>query len=280
MAEPTVDFFRLLPAEIDGWKKAEPPELFDGKGLFKYIDGGAELYLSYGFKGLTAIRYLKGADAEIKLDVFDMGRASDAFGVFCHGRESLGNQLGQGSEYAAGLLNFWKDRYYVSLLGYPETAEKRQVLFKLGEAVAKLIPQAGAIPALVGALPRDGLRPESVKYFRHHVWLNTFYYLADENLLQIGQDTEAVLAKYQKSAGKHFLVLVRYPDIAKAAEAERSFLKGYLPDASAGTKQLEDGRWTGIRRSGSLIALVLDAASKPVVEQALAGAIDPKKEAP
>ncbi len=40
-----------LPDSIGGAKKAGPPVLYTPQTLSNYIDGGAELYLSYNFKG-------------------------------------------------------------------------------------------------------------------------------------------------------------------------------------------------------------------------------------
>ena len=272
-AESAIDFFKLLSPEVDGWKKTGPPEVYDQKTLFKYIDGGAELYISYSFEKLTAFRYVRGKDEEIKVDVFDMGNSYNAYGVFSHGRESLSKEIGQGSEYSSGLLTFWKDRYYVSLLGYPETPEKQKVVMNLGKEISGRIPREGPLPAILSSLPAEGLIPESIRYFHHHVWLNSYYFISNDNLLLIDSKTEALLAAYRSARGKYFLMLIKYPGLQQAQAAEAGFLKQYLAGASSGIKQLESGRFCGIRRSGMCLAVVLDAADKKTVVEALAKTI-------
>ena len=84
--------------------------------------------------------------------------------------------LGQGSEYAAGLLTFWKDRYYVSILAYPETPATRDIVFQLGRAIAGAIPNEGPLPPILDRLPAEGLMPETVRYFHHYIWLNSFLF--------------------------------------------------------------------------------------------------------
>lgn len=42
----------LLPEEVNGWKLNKKEQSFTPINLFSYIDGAAELYLSYGFRGL------------------------------------------------------------------------------------------------------------------------------------------------------------------------------------------------------------------------------------
>ena len=269
-AAATIDFFKRLPPDVQGWKKAGPPEIYDRKTLFRYIDGGAELYISYSMEKLTAFRYIKGKDEEIKVDLFDMGNSYNAYGVFSHGRESLSREIGQDSEYSSGLLSFWKDRYYVSLLGYPETPEKHQVLMKLGREISRLIPREGPLPPILSSLPTEGLIPESIRYVHHHVWLNSHYFISNDNILLIDPKTEALLAAYRSAGGKYILMLIKYPSLQQAQAAEAGFLKQYLAGAVSGIKQLENGRFSGIKRSGTGLAVVLDATDKKTVVKALA----------
>ena len=137
MSGTSPDFFNRLPAAIGDYKKAGKPAVYTAKDLSGYIDGGAELYISYNFQNALSIKYSKDADNEITVDIFDMASSYDAFGVFAHTRETIDARVGQGSEYASGLLTFWKDRYYVSILAYPETAEKQKIVFALGDVVAR-----------------------------------------------------------------------------------------------------------------------------------------------
>ena len=270
MAAADIEFFRMLSPEIHGWKKAVPPEIYDRKTLFKYIDGGAELYISYSMEKLTAFRYIKGKDEEIKVDLFDMGNSYNAYGVFSHGRESLSREIGQDSEYSSGLLSFWKDRYYVSLLGYPETPEKQQVLLKLGREISRLIPREGPLPPILSSLPTEGLIPESIRYVHHHVWLNSHYFISNDNILLIDPKTEALLAVYRRAGEKYFLIFIKYPSLQQAQAAEAGFLKQHLAGAVSGIKQLENGRFSGIKKSSTGLAVVLDAADKKTVVEALA----------
>ena len=132
-----------LPAQVLGWQKSTKGAVYNAKNLFKYINGGAELYISYEFKELAALTYLKKGDAEIKVDVFDMGSSASAYGVFSHSKEGVDRfvRADVESEYASGLLTFWKGRYYISILAYPETDQKRDVVQKLGRFIADLIEE-------------------------------------------------------------------------------------------------------------------------------------------
>jgi hypothetical protein len=270
MPENISEFYQNLPDTIAGWKKADPPNLYTPGNLSTYIDGGAELFISYNFKNALSMKYTDPADNEIVVDIFDMGSAPDAFGVFAHSRETIDDHFGQGSEYAAGLLTFWKDCYYVSILAYPETAEKREVVFKLGQAIAGAIKNEGALPPIIALLPAENLLPETVRYFHHDIWLNSFYFVSNENVLNIGNDTPAALGKYRQGGATFFLLLVRYPDAARAEAAARQFRQKLLDGAEDGMRPTKEGRWTGLQCRGDLVSVVFNAPDTPTVRALLA----------
>jgi len=269
MPENISDFFKVLPKSLAGWTKPETPALYTPETLSNYIDGGAELYLSYNFKGALSVKYTDQAENEIVLDIFDMGSSFDAFGVFAHSRESIDSAFGQGSEYAAGLLTFWKDRYYVAILAYPETPAKKDVVFELGRTVAGAIPVEGALPPVLALLPPENLIPESVHFFHHYVWLNSFYFVSNDNVLNIAGDTPAALGRYRQAGAAFYLLLVRYPDSARAEAAAALFREKILNAAPDGLGKLSDGRWTGLRRRGDLVAAVFGAPDPASVKAML-----------
>lgn len=246
-----------LPMEISGWKKSGAGAAYRPDNLYKYINGAAELYISYQFKSLAAHAYVKEGFPAIKTDIFDMGDSKNAFGVFSQSREKTDRFVAPDveSEYAAGLLTFWKGRFYVSILAYPETGEKKKLVQHLGRHIAGLIQGESKKPPLTDLLPVENRVPGSVRYFRHHTWINSHYYISDENILRIDKDTEAVSARYDFGAGvkqKGVLLLVTYPDAAKAKAAYAGFLKHHRPGA-------QDGRRPGRRLKGRLVSLVFNA---------------------
>jgi hypothetical protein len=265
MAVSIDDFDKALPPEIDGWKKAGSPVTYDNKSLYDYINGGAELYIAYNFQKMYAFRYTVGDDSEIIIDIFDMGKSYDAFGIFSHGREEDDKKLGQGSEYNSGLLTFWKDRYYVSILAFPETESKAQTVKKLGAMLADVIPGTGEMPPIVDLLPAENLVPYSTHYFHHYILVNSHYYIANENILNIDGTTHAVLARYRIEGNTFYMLLVDYENTQKAKEAQKSFLQHSLPDAQEGIKELDDGKWTGCKLKDKLLVVIFNSPTKDVL---------------
>ena len=257
-----------LPREIGAWKAAAGDQGYDRQTLYKYIDGGAELYLAYDFQKVYSRTYAGAAGGEIVLDVYAMGSEADAFGLFSSEREDPEAGIGQASEYGGGLLRFWKGRYFVSVLANGGGEAADAAVLEIGKAVAAAIAENGAEPGLVKLLPPDGLDRARVRYFHLPLQLEKHYYLASENILNLGADTDCLLAEYPRGNGEaSVLLLVRYRGGALARAAHENFLKIYMPEAVAGAARMENGSWTMAALDRDLLKIAFEAPGK---EQAAA----------
>ncbi|MGV8137881.1 MAG: DUF6599 family protein [Mangrovibacterium sp.] len=99
----------------------ESDQYFNHENLYDYIDGAAELYLSYGFNTVISRRYACPDEMDIVVEIFDMKGVRDAFGVFTNMREKNQHEFGQGSQQIEGSLIFWKGHYFGSLSTHKNT---------------------------------------------------------------------------------------------------------------------------------------------------------------
>lgn len=74
------DVFPLSTDTIRGWEVAGT-RMYDGNGLWGYINGGADIYLEYGFERVYVQEVLHN-DHLLKIDAFDMTDSVAAFGIF------------------------------------------------------------------------------------------------------------------------------------------------------------------------------------------------------
>jgi hypothetical protein len=252
----------LLPQEINGWEAKEKDELYDPQTIFNYIDGAGEVYRSYNFKRLLARRFSKSGQPDIVADLFEMASSKDAFGVFTHDLEGEDAGVGRGSTYKGGLLSFWKGRFFVSLYSEEETKDAKEALFALGDKVASSIEEKGEKPDIIALLPEEALVEKSVHYFHNHMILNYHFYVSDENILLLDQETEAALGTYKEGNEKSYLLVVHYPDVSKASQAFQNFLKIYMPDAKEmGLVQTEDKKWTAARLKKDILVVLFNGSS-------------------
>ncbi len=254
----------FIPVTAGPWL-SEADQVYDAQTIFSYIDGAGEVYRSYNMKLLVARRFHKDGRPDLVVDAFDMGTSADAFGVFTHDLEGEEAGLGQGSLYRAGLLTFWKDRYFFSVYTEEETATTKALVLDLGRAIAKAVPGEGPKPEILGLLPAEGLEAGRIRYFHNFSVLNYHRFVAETDVLRLADAAGAVLAPYQGSGGRSELLIVLYHGDAAAAAAGISFLKSQKAAGPASAVdnafRAKNGRWTAMRVAGRLGAVVFDAAS-------------------
>jgi len=169
----------FLPADnaAAGWTRDGVPQEFEGEDLYTYIDGGAEIYQEYGFRRVVVQDYEDPGGKSVSLEIFEMETQAAAFGMFTFKRSGGGKTLplGAGAELEAYYMNIWKGRFLVTLTGFDEAAETIEGLKAIGRIVDSKLPEGREVPALVAALPAEGLRPGSVKYLKGLLGLNNIY---------------------------------------------------------------------------------------------------------
>ena len=253
----------LLPNNIGDWLVNEKDQTYTPDDLFEYINGGAELYISYGFIKIINRVYSKDEHPDIVVDIFDMGNSKNAFGVFVHSREKVEKDFGQGSLTTKGMIMFWKDKYLISILSYPETSDSKSAIQELADAIDKKIPEEGSLPDMISWLPDESLIETSIRYFQHYIWLNSHFFIADENILNIDEKSEAVLAKYGSLDKNYALLIVRYNGQSAALEAFEKFKRNYLPEIGENEIiRLEDEKWSGCRLLGKNLIIVFNCPAK------------------
>jgi len=261
----------VLPHSLGEWTAEGADEHYHRDTLFKYINGGAELYLTYGFTEVFVRRYADRSDSDINLEIYDMGSSADAFGIFSIEREDETIGVGQDSEFGGGLLRFWKDRFFVSILATGDVEEAESAMVALAKTVDRFLESVGARPDMVDMLPRDGLVEDSIRFFHTVDILNRQYFFSEENLLHLDRQTDCLLAEYSGGRGNAHLLVIRYADSQSAIAAYDTFLRVYMPEAgNAGAAQLENGAWTLAQRNGVFLSIVMDASDQDLGAKLLA----------
>jgi hypothetical protein len=265
----------LLPEEVAGWRANGALQTYDRETIFKFMDGAGEVYLQYGFRRLFVREFSRAGAPTIGAQLYDMTSPGEAFGIFSFEREDDEAGIGQGSEYAAGLLRFWKGPFFVSVSADRETPEAREAVLSLGRHIADGIPEEGELPAILQGLPPRvsppgspasvslDLSETSVRYFHGHFCLATHYPIWEGNILGLGPDTDAVLASYRLGPQAARLLLVRYPDRQRAAQALEALSSGHEPPLTG------EDRWATARQAGRVLIAVFEAPSSLLAEQLL-----------
>ncbi|MBN1270734.1 MAG: hypothetical protein JXB26_00550 [Candidatus Aminicenantes bacterium] len=258
------NLYTSVPDEIKGWAKLGEDEVYNRETLFDYMNGGAEVYLAFDFRCVFVRKYSGPGENEISLDIYDMGSSSEAFGIFSCDREDESIGIGQGSEFGPGLLRFWKDKYFVSVMAMGDEKQAETAMIELAKAVERIIPDEGTEPEMLHILPKKGLRKDKISYFHSVINLNNRFFIAGENILQLTDKTDCIFAEYsENNQDMGYLLVVRYETDKKAQTAFQFFLQAYMPEAAEKGEILsEDGQWTVSRLVGNTVRTVFEARDR------------------
>jgi len=209
----------ILPTDqVEGWVLRETPRAFDAETLYEYIDGNADLFLSYGFRRVAVGDYIPvgGHEGLVTVDVYDMGSSLHAFGIY-RAEKSLDVQaylIGTEGYRTENLLVFWQGGCYVKIATIE--GEDSGAPGRLAEAVAKKIAGQETLPDEMKLLPVEGRVSGSERYFKQSALGHRFL-------------TEVIGAQYQAEEGTAYLYLGNLEDSEKAEaalEALREFERG------------------------------------------------------
>ena len=258
-APATAGVEAILPNSVNGWQRVPDSQHYDPESIFSYINGHAEVYLAYGMRGCDAERYT-GPDGEpdLILDIFEMASPADAFGVFTHDTEGEPVGIGRDSRYRYGWLSFWQGAHFVSIVAEGESELSEQAALELGRLVADGLPTNGALPAIIEALPEEGLIAGSTRYLHHPQILNTHLPVDAENLLDVGMDTPAVLGRYSRESARAYLLIIDYPNEERAQQAERQLLERLSTNVARADATASESGFSACRREGMRLAVVAE----------------------
>jgi hypothetical protein len=109
-------------------------------------------------------------------------------------------------------------------------------------------------------------------YFHTHPILNYHYFIAADNVLDLNERTEAVLAVAGGKGARTYLLVVKYLDDVSADAAFRHFAQSIIPGARPdGSQEMPDKTWTAGGRRGAHVIIVFKSVSR---ETALASVGD------
>jgi hypothetical protein len=163
--EQRSDLARLLPpsSELHGWTVSQGPIEHSPETLFEYLNGGAERYLSHGFRQLLHVRYQRGAEplACVTLDIYDMGSELGAFGIYSAARSAATEIRPWGADgYRIGTIAAtWRGTVYVHGEADDDRPELIAMLERLMAGAGERAPGEAAPPSVLAALPpRDRVK--------------------------------------------------------------------------------------------------------------------------
>jgi hypothetical protein len=194
------------------------PSFYGPDNLYQYMDGGADVYLLYDFQVLLHQDFKRG-QADLTVDIFDMGNPEDAFGMYAAERAPGYSFLDMGIEAYRneGILNFLQDRYYIKLAGFGPGSD--DLLEKFARVISERIGGAQSFPPLLEKIPQEHRVKHSEQFTRKdplgHPFLSPAYVVSYKQgesesklLISVAKDPAEAktklesLVKYFRESGK------------------------------------------------------------------------------
>jgi hypothetical protein len=237
----------VLPAdeELQGWSRSTDPETFDADTLWEYINGQADFFIDYGFVRVDTAEYRPDRESgSVVLEVYEMSRPQEAFGIFAAERTSGDRsiEVGSGAYLGANVLGFWQAERYVKLTSFDDSPAIEQQLIGLAQEISSRLPIADGELVTLRLFPADGRIPASERFIPTNFLGQP--YLTDAYRVDFNLDGEGV---------QLFIVETGSPD---EAQADFDRLESFYRER--GDAAVEEG-------AGNLRMLVVDGASKLAV---------------
>ena len=208
------------PGFAPGWVKSGPLRTFTGQDLFNQIDGGAELFLEFGFARLRLQSYARGK-AELTLNAYEMESAASALGIYLMkmGRETPFPEIGARNSCEEIQLTILKGRYFVQVDNLGEVPAWTTEAVALANAFLAGVAEEKAVTP-IGALPAEGKLAGSERLIRGPYGLQPYFTLGEGDILSQGGRIFGALAAYRMPGGASFTrLVVPYPDPEASAAA-------------------------------------------------------------
>lgn len=225
---------KLFPARdaIPGWTPVDEVQVFETNNLYDLVDGQADSFFVYGFEQVHVQAYESAVGGMLRLEIWQMDTASNAYGLFTMLRSGEPVAVGNSGDTDPGRrIDFWQDRAFVRVFSF--TPKDAATLESFAAQVSSALPSGGQPPPLVESLPQEGLVKDSAVYFHQETSIQDHLWLGGQNLLSLGAETDGVLARYLMHDTPVWLLLVEYPEVATAAAALETLAVSELDNMSA-----------------------------------------------
>lgn len=212
----------LFP-QLKGWTQKGNPAEYTPDNLYEYINGAADVFLSYDFVKLAVLGYENTQKASFTVDIYHHSSNINGFGIYSQEKPQKGPFITIGTQgyYEKGILNFLKGSYYVKISGYDLGDRDEAVLTGAAKKIAETIEGESRFPKAVDSFPKEGKIENSERYIAQNFLGHSFLH-------------SAFVADYQKDGRKLEVFIIQTNDEKEA----KKILDGYLDFAKKKGKEV------------------------------------------
>jgi len=227
------ELMNLLPTgeQLKGFELKAEPEYYQGDDLFFLINGGADIYLEYGFKDVISASFANETGQNFKAEIYQMLNDSATYGIFSFnsGNKAVTYNIGDACIIQNDFLIFIKGNYYTVLTTNSNKEEEQLNLVEFAEVMSDKIETFGILPNLVAEHKDITLNPI---YFLGNLALSNKYLFDHSDIFQF---SDALLI--DKDNFKTFIFNYHSPEVCAEAFIQ---VKNKLQSSSRYTDFMDD----------------------------------------
>lgn len=207
-----------LPVKIaDGWLAEKPTKTFISQNLYGYINGGAELFLEFGFDQLRIQRY-KNSGRELELELYRMKTPRGALGIYLMkaGKEEPLREIPVRNTANKYQVIMTSGQYYIQINNFAGDTSTVSTIKSLGQKIVSQIDQEYD-GNLFRYLPKENIISNSELLFCGPYSIQAIYTFGKGDPLQLNGEIFGVAADYFSDTGETYSqLIVPYPSREKA----------------------------------------------------------------
>lgn len=198
---------------IQGWQKSGIQQTYYKNDLYGHINGGAELFLEFGFDSLLVQDY-NNHDAELSLEVYCMDNPEAALGIYLMkcGQETPSSKINTRNSTNKFQIIAVKSNLYIQLNNFKSNENSGKAMSVLLNSFLLEISDSGSIK-LLNILPDKNKIPGSEKIIRGQYALQPIYTFGEGDILQLNGKIYGATANYETEDDVKFTqIVIPYPD--------------------------------------------------------------------
>lgn len=211
----------IIPLDIgNNLTLQDKTEWYASQNLYGYINGGAELFLEFGFTGLKIHHYKNGSES-IDLELYRMVDTTAALGVYLikAGTENYESEIPVKNTSNPYQILLVINEYFIQINNF--TGEKRSfpAMINLAKQLAHQAKQNKAEDLFL-FLPEEDLITDSQRIFRGLYGLQTIYTFGNDDILFLNGRIFGVAGNYRTPDSHLYTqLIIPYPDYKQAEGA-------------------------------------------------------------
>ncbi|MCU0287273.1 MAG: hypothetical protein MUF15_12875 [Acidobacteria bacterium] len=175
-----IDIKSLFP-QLNGWTQKGNIDIYNPDNLYEYIDGAADVFLSYDFQELATASFETKPKGSFTVDIYRHGNNKNGFGIYSQEKPAKGPFIAIGAQgyYEKGVLNFLAGPFYIKIAGFDLGDRDETILKEAAQQIAQKIQGDLQFPQIVSCFPLEEKIENSERYaaesFMGHSFLHSAF---------------------------------------------------------------------------------------------------------